>query len=84
MVRLMTRTAQIACVVIFIAVMVAFHQGATFVANYMGGDFSFGFAVGGLFVSVIFLICHKLEAGKAARGVHAAAQKERSRDFLDL
>lgn len=84
MVRTMSRTAQTACIVIFITLMVAIHQGAKFVADYMGGDFAWGFVCGGMAVFGLVLIIQKLEAGKASRPSHHASQKPRSRDFLDL
>lgn len=82
--RHMSRTAQIACVVIFIVVMVAIHQGAKSVMTFMGGDFAFGFAIGGMAVFGLVLIIQKLEAGKASRSIEPTVQKKRSRDFLDL
>ena len=80
----MSRTAQIACVVIFIVVMVAIHQSAKFVADYMGGDFAWGFVAGACFCALLFFIIQKLEAGKASSSIEPAVQKKRSRDFLDL
>lgn len=80
----MIRVIQIACVAVFIAVMVAVHQGAKSVANYMGGDFALGVVAGCAFCALLYFIIQKLEAGKASRSSHPAAQQERPRDFLDL
>lgn len=80
----MSRTAQIACVLIFIALMVAIHQGFLSLQNYFSSDFPVGFIAGAVFAFGIFTLIQKLEAGKASSSIEPAVQKKRSRDFLDL
>jgi hypothetical protein len=56
MVAAMSRIAQIACVVIFIALMVAIHQGFLSLQNWFSGDFPVGFGVGVIFtLGLVFL-----------------------------
>ncbi|KAB2733636.1 hypothetical protein [Brucella intermedia] len=55
---------KIACVVVFVAVMVALHQGYYAVAHFFEGSFSMGFILGGCFAFGIALLCQKLEARK--------------------
>lgn len=83
-VAVMSRIAQIACVVIFIAVMVAINRGASSFMSWMGGDFALGFGVGAICALGLALLIQKLEAGKAAGSVQAGTQKKHSRDIIDL
>lgn len=80
----MTRVAQIACVVIFIAVMVAIHQGFLSLQNWFSGDFPVGFGVGVIFTLGLVFIIQKLEAGRNTGSVQAGTQKKHSRDIIDL
>lgn len=80
----MSRTAQIACVVIFITLMIIISQGAKSVMSFMGGDFALGVVAGCAFCAVLYFVIQKLEAGKASSSIEPAVQKKRSRDFLDL
>ncbi|HWT63269.1 MAG TPA: hypothetical protein VN150_11885 [Ochrobactrum sp.] len=64
----MNRFAQIACVVIFIAIMVGIHQAAKAGFSWFGGDFAFGFVVGGIFIMALFYLIHRLETRNSSRG----------------
>ncbi len=80
----MNRIAQIACVAVFVAVMVAIHQGFLSLRNWFSGDFPVGFGVGVVFALGLVFIIQKLEAGKAAGGIQAGTEKKHSRDIIDL
>ncbi len=55
---------KIACVVVFVALMVALHQGFLSLRYFFSGDFPVGFISGGIFALGIALLCQKLEARK--------------------
>lgn len=80
----MSRIAQIACVVIFIAVMVAIHQGFLSLQRFFSEDFPVGFIAGSLFTLGLVFLIQRLEAGKAAGSVQTGTQKKHSRDIIDL
>jgi len=63
----MNRFAQIACVVIFIAIMVGIHQGFLSLQNWFSSDFPLGFIVGALFTMGIFYLIHRFEARNSSR-----------------
>ncbi|MCI0998962.1 hypothetical protein HWD97_02585 [Ochrobactrum sp. C6C9] len=63
----MNRFAQIACVVIFIAIMVGIHHGFLSLQNWFSSDFPLGFIVGALFTMGIFYLIHRFEARNSSR-----------------
>ncbi len=62
----MNRFAQIACVVIFIAIMVGIHQGFLSLQNWFSSDFPLGFMAGCAFCAILYFIIQKLEANKSS------------------
>lgn len=52
---------------LLIAVMVGINRGAFAIADYMGGDFAFGFLAGGTFCGALYYIIRWLEPSRPDR-----------------
>ncbi|SDP08236.1 hypothetical protein SAMN05443582_103353 [Phyllobacterium sp. OV277] len=79
----MVRAVQIGCVVVFIAVMIAINQGASWFISKFSGDFAWGCVVGALFTSALVFLILKMEKSSGT-GQQPAAHQSRSRDLIDL
>jgi hypothetical protein len=78
----MIRAAQIACVILFTALLVAVHQGFMSLRYFFSGDFPVGFIAGAAFAAGIFYLIQKLEPSSG--GVQTPAHKQTSRNLIDL
>lgn len=64
MVSAMSLLLKFACVVVFVAVMVALHQGFLSLRYFFSGDFPVGFIAGFWFAIALVFLIRKLEPSK--------------------
>lgn len=78
----MIRAAQLACVILFTALLVAVHQGFMSLRYFFSGDFPVGFMAGVLLTLGVVYLIQKLEPSSGS--VQTPAHKQTSRNLIDL